>query len=95
MARNQVADGVLVSEALAELDLFPRMMIHLMAAGETSGKLSFLLERCALVCEESMDQAIEIATAAMQPAVMMVVGVLVGFIIWATLGPMLKVVESL
>ena len=66
-----------------------------MAAGETSGKLSFLLERCALVCEESMDQAIEIATAAMQPAVMMVVGVLVGFIIWATLGPMLKVVESL
>ncbi len=95
VARNQVADGVLVSEALAELDLFPRMMIHLMAAGETSGKLSFLLERCALVCEESMDQAIEIATAAMQPAVMMVVGVLVGFIIWATLGPMLKVVESL
>ena len=95
VARNQVANGVLVSDALAELDLFPRMMIHLMAAGETSGKLSFLLERCAAVCEESMDQAIEIATAAMQPAVMMIVGALVGFIVWATLGPMLKVVESL
>lgn len=95
VARSRVAEGVLVADALADLDLFPRMMIHLLAAGESSGKLSFLLERCAAVCEESMDQAIEIATAALQPAVMMVVGILVGFIIWATLGPMLKVVESL
>lgn len=94
-ARAAVAEGVLVADALKETDLFPPMMIHLLSAGETTGKLAFLLERCAAVCEESMDQAIEMATAALQPAVMLVVGVLVGFIIWATLGPMLKVVESL
>lgn len=94
-ARERIAAGELVHQALSEVELLPPMTLHLMAAGESTGKLSFLLERAARLCEESLDSALESAVAALQPAVLMLVGILVGFVVYATLVPLTRLVETL
>ncbi|MEW6282880.1 MAG: type II secretion system F family protein, partial [Candidatus Eremiobacterota bacterium] len=91
----RVAEGCLLHEALRDTQFFPGMVIHMLAAGEATGKISIMLEKCAKICEESMEQALDMATAALQPLVLLLVGVLVGFVVLATMSPMLKVVETL
>lgn len=93
--RARVAEGELLHRALRGLDFFPPLVCHFLAAGEKTGKVPFLLERAATVCEESMEQILETASAALQPIVLMIVAGLVGFVVIATMTPMLKVVEAL
>ena len=93
--KEQVANGRNLHEAMQLTGFFPSMVIHLIAVGDETGALDRMLDRSAEICEEAVDLALEAATAALEPMVLMFVGVLVGFVVIATMMPLLSVVQKL
>jgi type II secretory pathway component PulF len=92
---KMVIDGRTLSNALAAQNLFPPLLIHCIAAGESVGRTPMLLEKVSDSLEDSLDQSLDAAASMIQPVVLLLVGALVGFIVLATLLPMVRLVQNL
>lgn len=94
-AVEALKEGENLCEALSACDFFPRTFLLSLRAGEESGNVSRLMVDLMKLMELELQQRIDTFTALLEPLVMLVVGVIVGFVVVATLLPMLKMVESL
>ncbi|MBI3926655.1 MAG: type II secretion system F family protein [Armatimonadetes bacterium] len=94
-AAEAVMDGAELDAALAKSGFFPASFLHFMTAATQAGTVGEMLERITKLTDEEVDQRVGAAVAALEPAMLLVMGVLVGVIIIATLSPLLKVLESL
>lgn len=95
VARARLRDGSTLSEALEESQFFRGMTVQMVAVGEESGRIGDMLERVSLLAEQEVEQTLEVATAALQPLMMLFIGLVVGFVVLATMAPMLQVINSL
>lgn len=91
---HRLREGDTLSEAWRATDFFPSFVGSVLKAGEESGSLPRLLESAAELTEVSLEETLQSLTAALQPAVMLGVGLLVGFVLVGTLSPLLSVVQS-
>jgi type II secretory pathway component PulF len=92
---EQVKEGKSLYDALLGTDFFPVVILQFIKAGEESGELGRMLVWAAWVCDENNDQKLDIATEALQPLVLLVIGVIVGLLIVAIMAPMLKIVQEI
>lgn len=92
---RRVEAGVPLHRAFADHDLFPSWMVRLVAAGDDYGETVPMLERCACMAEEEAEQRIRIAMAALEPAVLLAMGLAVSVIVLATMTPLLRAMERL
>lgn len=95
LAKAEILAGEPLHRALASSGYFPPMLIHVVAAGETVGQVAPMLEKVATIAEESVDQALLTAVAALQPLVLAFAGFLTGFMVLAMMSPLIKVAQSL
>ena len=77
-SRVSISQGKTVAEPLAESKIFPPMVCHMVAVGETTGGLDGMLRKIAEFYEEEVDDAVANLTALMEPAIMVVLGVILG-----------------
>lgn len=77
-ARLSVAQGKTLSEPMAASGVFPPMVCQMVAIGEATGGLDGMLKRVSDFYEEEVDEAIANLTALMEPAIMIVLGVILG-----------------
>ena len=94
-AKDQVTRGVTLSRPLKTSGLFPPMIIHMISIGEETGNIESMLENVAEYYEEDVQVATESMMALMEPAIVIVMAVLVGFLVLAILTPMFSLYESL
>lgn len=94
-ARDQVANGLALSKPLKMSGLFPPMVVHMVSIGEETGNLEDMLENVANYYEEEVAEATEQMMAVMEPMIILVLAVIVGFIIMAILQPMLTLYDSI
>jgi type IV pilus assembly protein PilC len=76
--RISVSHGRTLSEPLTECKIFPPMVCQMVAVGETTGALDSMLKRVADFFEEEVDEAVANLTALMEPAIMIVLGIILG-----------------
>lgn len=95
LARAELTRGARFHEALAASRVFPPMMVRMIAAGEESGSVTRMLDKVARLCDQAVDEALELAAATLQPVILLLLGMVVGFYMIASLSPLLKVMESL
>lgn len=93
--RDLVTDGETMSEAMQRTGIFPNAAVQLVSAGEESSQLSSLLRRCGQVMEWDNETALEILPSVLEPLIMLGMGLVVGFIILATLLPIVNLVQGL
>lgn len=86
-AADRVREGASIHKALAQRKLFPPIAIHLIASGEQSGTLESMLERTAINQERELSGLISAMLSVMEPAVILLMGGVVLFIVLAILLP--------
>lgn len=89
-AVQRVREGAAIYLALKQTSYFPPMSIHMIASGEASGQLENMLERVAIHQEEDVVRLIEVTLALFEPAVILLMGAIVLFIVLAVLLPIFQ-----
>lgn len=90
-ATLRVREGASISRSLAASKLFPPMMIHMVASGETSGKLEDMLSRTASYQEREVDGLIATLLGILQPLLIVLMGAVVMTIVLAILLPIFEI----
>jgi general secretion pathway protein F len=86
-AVNRVREGAAIHLALKQTTYFSPMSVHMIASGEASGRLEEMLERVALHQEGEITRLIDVALALFEPAIILIMGGIVLFIVLAVLLP--------
>jgi general secretion pathway protein F len=89
-AASRVREGANISLALKQTRFFPPMSIHLIASGEASGQLENMLERAANNQDAEISRLIETTLALFEPAIILIMGAMVLFIVLAILLPIFQ-----
>ena len=92
---SQVEKGFTLSEPIAQNPLFPPIVSQMIAVGEETGKIDETLLKLSTYFELEADQSIKGLTIAIEPLIMMVMGVGVGLLVWAVLSPIWSLTSSL
>jgi general secretion pathway protein F len=90
-ATVRVREGASISRSLAASKLFPPMMIHLIASGETGGRLEEMLTRTANYQEREVDGLIATLLGILQPLLIVMMGGIVLTIVLAILLPIFEI----
>ncbi|MBP5607100.1 MAG: type II secretion system F family protein [Lachnospiraceae bacterium] len=94
-ARDQVLRGVPLSRPLQTCGLFPPMVVHMVSIGEETGNIEAMLENVAKYYEEDVQLATEQMMTILEPAIIVVMAVVVGFLVIAILSPMFTLYDAL
>lgn len=89
-ATLRVREGANIHLALRQTTYFPPMSIHLIASGEASGQLENMLERAATNQEGDISRLIETSLSLFEPAIILLMGAIVLFIVLAVLLPIFQ-----
>ncbi len=90
-ATVRVREGGSIGRALGQSKLFPPMSIHLISSGEASGELESMLERAASHQENEMDSLLGMMLSILEPALIIVMGLMVLTIVMAVLLPIFQI----
>jgi type IV pilus assembly protein PilC len=88
--RDEVATGQRLQVAMENTDLFPNMVIQMIAVGEESGSLDEMSSKVADFFEEDVDNAVDNLSSLLEPMIMAILGVLVGGLVVAMYLPIFK-----
>ncbi len=86
-ASLRVREGTTVQKALEASDCFPPLVLHLIGSGESSGQLEDMLERAAQNQERDLENRISTLMKIFEPAMILIMGVIVLVIVLAILLP--------
>lgn len=89
-AAMEVAEGANLSASLRGSGLFPAMLIQMASTGERSGELGKLLVKAASYYEREFDTTVARALALLEPGLILLMGLIVGFIVLAILLPIFE-----
>jgi len=88
--RDEVATGQRLQQAMENTDLFPNMVIQMIAVGEESGSLDDMSSKVADFFEDDVDNAVDNLSSLLEPMIMAILGVLVGGLVVAMYLPIFK-----
>jgi len=87
VVRDQVTAGRRICEVLIDNSLFPHVLVQMIASGEETGKLDYVLQRVSTYYDQEVDTALKTATSLIEPIMIGIMGVIVGGIGLALLLP--------
>ena len=88
--KNEVSGGTQLNHAMSQANVFPSMVVQMVAIGEESGALDSMLEKSATYYEEMVDTAVDGLTSLIEPIIMAFLGVVVGGMMIAMYLPIFK-----
>lgn len=88
--KAEVSSGNLMNWAMKNSNIFPDMVVQMVAIGEESGSLDGMLAKVATIYEQEVDDAVDGLSSLLEPLIMAVLGVLVGGLIVAMYLPIFQ-----
>jgi type II secretory pathway component PulF len=86
---DRVAEGDSISDSLSRTRHFPPLVVSMFAIGEESGRLGSVAKRISDAYDTEVDRAVKAMTALLEPIMIVIMGVIIGFLVIAMLLPML------
>ncbi len=93
-AREDLAEGVPVSECFRNHRVFSETALHLISAGEEAARLSEMFSYVAEHFDEEVGYALDSAASMLEPAIMVIMGAVVGFIVVAAALPTIHLLQN-
>ena len=90
--RKGVVGGKTLAEPITKAQVFPPMVTHMIAVGESTGALDAMLAKIADFYDDEVDATVSNLTAMMEPMLMVFLGGTVGFIVVAMYLPIFKLI---
>ena len=90
-----VQSGGTLAHPIEEADVFPPMVGHMVSVGEESGQLEHMLTKVADFYETEVDTKVKALTSLIEPAMIVVVGGMVGFIVIAMYLPLFSLYDKI
>lgn len=87
---KSLEEGEGFSESLLKTKVFPSMTVRMISAGESGGALEQVLEDIADFYASDVDIKLSILTSAIEPALMVIMGFIIGFIVLAMYMPIFQ-----
>ncbi|MCH2565706.1 MAG: type II secretion system F family protein [Prochlorococcus sp. ALOHA_A2.0_51] len=94
-SRTLVQEGVLLSIALTRQKVLPEMALSMLAIGEETGDMDQMISKVADFYEDEVSTTVKALTSALDPAMIVVVGGIVGSILLAMYLPMFTVFDQI
>lgn len=94
-ARARIREGDRIGDPLEASKMFPPMVVHMIGVGEESGSLDFMLQKIADFYEQEVESTLSSLTSAIEPVLIVFLGVVVGFIVISLFLPLVRVIEKL
>jgi type II secretory pathway component PulF len=91
---NQVEKGFPVSISFTESDFFPPIIGQMAAVGEETGKMDEVLAKISTYFESESEQKVKGLTTAIEPIILMVMAVGVGFLMYAIIMPIYEITNK-
>lgn len=88
--KSDISTGRTLESSMASTNLFPNMMLQMVASGEESGELEVMLEKIAEFFESEVDDAVEGLNSLIEPLMIVVLGSIIGTMIMAMYLPIFK-----
>jgi type IV pilus assembly protein PilC len=93
--RAAISEGKTIAEPLSESEVFPGMVVQMIAVGEETGAMESMLSKIADFYDDEVDAAVEALTAMLEPAMMVVLGGTVGALPVAMYLPIFKTANTI
>ena len=93
-SRTSIAGGETIAGPLKESGVFPPMVVQMINVGEQTGGLDNMLTKIADFYDDEVDAAVEVLLAAMEPIMIVVLGVVVGGMIVAMYLPIFDMINA-
>jgi len=93
--RKSVEEGKTISEPLADTDVFPSMVVQMIAVGEQTGALDTMLSKIADFYEDEVDTAVAGLMKLLEPVLIAFLGVAIGGIVIAMYMPMFTLIGQI
>ncbi|MEY2480029.1 MAG: type pilus assembly protein PilC [Verrucomicrobiota bacterium] len=93
--RRAVIDGATLSAALSAQKLFPDLFTDMMAVGEQTGHFAQTMQTIADVYERELDRTVKVISALIPPAIIVVIALIVGFVVYSILSAVFEMTHSL
>ncbi len=93
-SRTSIAGGETIAGPLKESGVFPPMVVQMINVGEQTGGLDSMLTKIADFYDDEVDAAVEVLLAAMEPIMIVVLGVVVGGMIVAMYLPIFDMINA-
>lgn len=92
--QSEISTGTSLTVAMQNSEVFPNMVLQMVAIGEESGALDSMLSKVADFFEAEVDDAVEALSSLMEPVIMVVLGVLIGGLVVAMYLPIFKMGQA-
>ena len=94
-ARTSVGEGKTLAEPIGKTGVFPPMVVQMISVGEATGALDAMLGKIADFYDEEVDTAVAMLTSLLEPALMVFLGTVIGFIVIAMYLPIFKMASAI
>ena len=94
-AIDEVKRGKKIADAIEKTEIFPKMLIEMIAVGEKSGNLEETLSSTAMFFDLQVETAIAKATTLLEPVMILVLGVVVAVVLFSVYVPMIDVMNQI
>ncbi len=93
--RKHISEGKSISESIDNVSLFPPLVLRMIRVGESTGALDSALDNVSYFYNREVKEAIERVQVLIEPALTIVLGLLLGWVVLAVLPPIYDVVVKL
>ena len=94
-AGQQITAGESLSETFKNLGVFPPLVIRMLRVGENTGALDTALMNITYFYNRDVKESVDKAQKALGPALTVILGGLLGFVVWAVLGPVYDILGKI
>ncbi len=93
--KDRVSRGSDIAEAIRKTEIFPPIVIHIMATGQMSGNIENGLIDIADMYDGEVEMTAKTLTSLIEPVILLIMGAVIGFIVLAVLLPIFEINQVL
>ncbi|HAT4209536.1 TPA: type II secretion system F family protein [Clostridium perfringens] len=93
--KEKVLKGEGLGDSIMKIKIFPPMLASMVKVGEEAGSLDSILDKTADFYDDELEREIQTATALIEPIMIVIMGIIIGFLLISILTPMFTMYNSI